>query len=161
MPHSEYPFTEVTYCNIGNPQAFRQKPVSFNRQVLACLLDTNLLHQSSTNPDVKKRAERILKDAVSIGAYTHSMGLPVVRESIASFIEKYDKVPRPDLNELFLTEGASQGVHILLHCLISDHNDAIMIPIPQYPLYSAEITLSGGCIAPYYLNESRGWQLDI
>lgn len=36
-----------------------------------------------------------------------------------------------------------------------------MIPIPQYPLYSAEISLFSGHIVPYYLNEEKGWQLDI
>lgn len=36
-----------------------------------------------------------------------------------------------------------------------------MIPIPQYPLYSAAIALYGGCPAPYYLNEEKGWQLDM
>ena len=42
-----------------------------------------------------------------------------------------------------------------------DKNDAIMIPIPQYPLYTASIALNGGSTAPYYLNESKGWQLDL
>ncbi len=36
-----------------------------------------------------------------------------------------------------------------------------MIPIPQYPLYSASISLNGGHACPYYLNEEKGWQLDI
>lgn len=36
-----------------------------------------------------------------------------------------------------------------------------MIPIPQYPLYTAALTLYGGTPAPYYLDESSGWQLDI
>jgi aspartate/methionine/tyrosine aminotransferase len=35
-----------------------------------------------------------------------------------------------------------------------------MIPIPQYPLYSASITLHEGHATPYFLNEERGWQLD-
>jgi aspartate/methionine/tyrosine aminotransferase len=34
-----------------------------------------------------------------------------------------------------------------------------MIPIPQYPLYSASITLLGGGMAPYYLDEAREWSL--
>ncbi len=45
--------------------------------------------------------------------------------------------------------------------MITSENDAIMIPIPQYPLYSAAISLYGGSVAPYYLNEEKGWQLDI
>ena len=36
-----------------------------------------------------------------------------------------------------------------------------MIPIPQYPLYSAAIALNQGYAAPYYLNEEKGWQLDL
>lgn len=35
-----------------------------------------------------------------------------------------------------------------------------MIPIPQYPLYSAAISLYEGHACPYYLNEQKGWQLD-
>ena len=36
-----------------------------------------------------------------------------------------------------------------------------MIPIPQYPLYSAAMSLYGGTPCPYYLDEESGWQLDI
>ena len=72
-----------------------------------------------------------------------------------------DNVAPPSIDEIILTEGASQGVHLLLSTLIVDNKDAIMIPIPQYPLYTASIALNGGVPCPYYLNESRGWQLDI
>lgn len=50
---------------------------------------------------------------------------------------------------------------MLLKALIMNINDAVMIPIPQYPLYSAALTLYGGSTAPYYLDESKGWQLDM
>ena len=36
-----------------------------------------------------------------------------------------------------------------------------MIPIPQYPLYSALISLLNGTPVPYYLDESKGWGLDV
>ena len=36
-----------------------------------------------------------------------------------------------------------------------------MVPIPQYPLYSASIALYGGQLVPYYLNEEYGWALDL
>jgi aspartate/methionine/tyrosine aminotransferase len=72
-----------------------------------------------------------------------------------------DSVPEPNINDIILTEGASQGVHIIMNSLIIDENDAILIPIPQYPLYTASIALSGGVPAPYYLNEGKGWNLEI
>lgn len=89
------------------------------------------------------------------------MGIPSVRESVANYIAKSDSVPKPTIENIFLTDGASQGVHILFSSLILSHNDAIMIPIPQYPLYTAALTLYGGTPAPYYLDESNGWQLDV
>lgn len=45
--------------------------------------------------------------------------------------------------------------------LITNPNDGIMIPIPQYPLYSASVVLNGGTIVPYELEEEKGWQLDM
>jgi len=39
-----------------------------------------------------------------------------------------------------------------LKALIMDSNDSVMIPIPQYPLYSAALALYGGSAAPYYLD---------
>jgi alanine transaminase len=52
-------------------------------------------------------------------------------------------------------------VHLAIQSIITNPNDAIMIPVPQYPLYSASITMHHGSICPYYLNEERGWQLDL
>ena len=36
-----------------------------------------------------------------------------------------------------------------------------MIPIPQYPLYSATIAILGAKEVPYYLDEEHGWELDV
>eukprot|EP01018_Ginkgo_biloba_P008757 Gb_00662 [translate_table: standard] len=37
----------------------------------------------------------------------------------------------------------------------------ILVPVPQYPLYSAAISLYGGALVPYYLEENANWGLDI
>jgi aspartate/methionine/tyrosine aminotransferase len=125
------------------------------------LLNPDLITNVSINPDARARAKKVLNEIISAGSYTHSLGIPLVRESVCKYIAKMDSVPEPRLDDIFLTEGASQGVHLLLSTLIIDKNDAIMIPIPQYPLYTASIALNGGVPAPYFLNESKGWQLDI
>ena len=44
--------------------------------------------------------------------------------------------------------------------LIRDSNDGVLCPIPQYPLYSALLTLNKAELLPYYLQESTGWGLD-
>ena len=45
--------------------------------------------------------------------------------------------------------------------LIKDNNCGLMVPLPEYPLYSASITLFGGQIVHYHLNEEDGWTLDM
>ena len=85
----------------------------------------------------------------------------MVRESVARFIAKSDSVPQPSIDDIILTEGASQAVHLIFSTLILSKDDSIMIPIPQYPLYTACISLYGGSPALYYLDEPSGWQLDV
>ena len=113
------------------------------------------------NQDAAKRAQKYLDQIISAGSYTHSLGIPLVRETVANYIAKEDGVSAPSTDHIFLTEGASQGVHMILNTMITSPNDSIMIPIPQYPLYSAAISLYQGHACPYYLNEEKGWQLDI
>jgi aspartate/methionine/tyrosine aminotransferase len=45
--------------------------------------------------------------------------------------------------------------------LIRNPQDAFLVPIPQYPLYSATQTLYGGQLVPYHLDEGAGWGLDV
>ncbi|KAJ3261593.1 hypothetical protein HK103_005431 [Boothiomyces macroporosus] len=108
--------------------------------------------------DVVQRAKELLAEIGSIGAYTHSQGIPIVRKRIAQFINGRDGFPA-DPDSIFCTAGASEGVKRVLDLLISKESDGIMIPIPQYPLYTASITLCGGRAVPYYLDESSNWDL--
>merc|ERR1711871_639477 len=48
-----------------------------------------------------------------------------------------------------------------LNALISDEKVGVMIPIPQYPLYSAAITLCGGRAVNYYLDERDQWSTSV
>jgi hypothetical protein len=53
-------------------------------------------------------------------------------------------------------DGASPGVHYLMEMLIRGPSDAYLVPIPQYPLYSATLCLYGGQLVPYELDENAG-----
>ena len=91
---TDLPFTQVISANIGNPQQLDQKPLTFFRQVLSILENPALLdkadvlvNQLGYKPDVLQRAERLLKDVGSVGAYSASNGVPSIRQSIADFLE--------------------------------------------------------------------------
>ncbi|MBI5402841.1 MAG: aminotransferase class I/II-fold pyridoxal phosphate-dependent enzyme [Ignavibacteriae bacterium] len=155
---------KIIYCNIGNPQALKQKPMTYIRQVLSLLEYPELI----TNPDAQKlfpkdlieRAKFILeKNPTGTGAYTQSAGIGFIRQAIAEFIKNRDGIPA-DKDKIILTDGASKGVQSVLTVLLKNPNDGIMIPIPQYPLYSATLTLYGGQQIGYYLDENNSWQLN-
>ncbi|KAJ5068820.1 alanine aminotransferase [Anaeramoeba ignava] len=162
---SKYKFDEIIYCNIGNPQQLKQKPISFFRMVLALCEYPDLLQ----NPEVEKifpkdaieRSKIFLKNVVGgMGAYSHSQGIPFIRESVANFISKRDG-QKCDGDDIFLTDGASPGVQAILRSITRNENDGIMIPIPQYPLYSASLAMIGAKQVNYYLNEKEGWGLSV
>ncbi|CAI2364927.1 unnamed protein product [Moneuplotes crassus] len=159
----KFPFEKIIQLNIGNPQNLGQKPISFNREVLASCL-TNDIEGSRMifSSDAVDRAEYYLSHFKhrAIGAYTDIQGVRCIMREVKSFIEKRDGV-NVDENNIFLTNGATEGITFMLNLLIKDENDGIMIPIPQYPMYSALITKFEGTQVPYYLDESKGWGMSF
>lgn len=160
------PFDEILYCNIGNPQSLGQQPITFFREVLALCDHPAILDKSETqglfSADAIERAWQILDQIPgrATGAYSHSQGIKGLRDTIAAGIEARDGFPA-DPNDIFLTDGASPAVHMMMQLLIRSEKDGILCPIPQYPLYSASIDLHGGTLVPYYLNEATGWGLEV
>lgn len=157
---SDLPFTRVMYCNIGNPQSVGQAPVTFVRQVLSAFVCPELLDTSSFPPDVVNRVRRLLQTSHGAGAYTPSPGIPRIRQRVADAITRRDNV-KASYENIFLTNGASEAVKLLLQLLIRDSRDGILIPVPQYPLYSASMTVLGGKQVSYFLDEDNGWSLNI
>ncbi len=110
--------------------------------------------------DIVERAKHVLHNLPDgIGAYTQSAGIPFVRQAVAEFITKRDGIPA-DEKHIIMTDGASKGVQAVLLALLKSKNDGFMIPIPQYPLYSATIALYGGTQIGYFLDENNSWQLN-
>jgi aspartate/methionine/tyrosine aminotransferase len=155
---------KIIYCNIGNPQALKQKPLTFIRQVLSLLEYPDMIGMKDAGKmfpaDVIKRAKLIMeKNPTGTGAYTQSTGVQFIREAVAEFIRNRDGIPA-DKDKIMLTDGASKGVQAALTLVLKNTNDGIMIPTPQYPLYSATIALYGAKQIGYYLDENNGWQLN-
>ena len=172
-------------ANIGNPQALGQVPLTYLRQVLSLVEDPAKIERErqlkslfEENPycdlrdddfiseDILQVSEEILAaSGTGMGAYTESKGMLFIREAIAEFINERDGIQSgtgipADAESIFLTTGASQGVYFVVDLLIAGENDGIMIPIPQYPLYSAAIKKAGGTQVNYYPDEEGGWVFD-
>lgn len=154
---------KITYCNIGNPHYFKQKPMTYVREVLSLLEYPDLLNKDISNlfhKDSINRAKYILEQIPEgVGAYSASAGVKFVREAVAKFITERDSIPA-NPERIILTDGASKAAQTVIHAIIKNPNDGIMLPIPQYPMYSASLTLAGGLSIGYYLDEENHWQLN-
>ncbi|KAJ7432123.1 1-aminocyclopropane-1-carboxylate synthase 2 [Mycena galericulata] len=167
-PDHGLPFTEIISSNIGNPQqkGLNQLPITFTRQVAALMewpeLATLVPTEEIFPADVRARAKELQHEIGSIGAYSHSQGVPFIRKSVAEFIAARDGHPASP-SDIFLTAGASAGVSLLLNLLVTKPTDGVLIPVPQYPLYTAALAQHHGTPVPYFLNEDAppGWATDV
>jgi alanine transaminase len=164
---SPLPFEKVISANIGNPQQLDQKPITFFRQVLSLLEYPALLENEEAlssvfgyKQDVIDRAKWLLKEVNSVGAYSQSAGVPAIRASIAKYIERRDGYPS-DPKDIYLSAGASSGVNTLLHVIAGKPETGVLVPIPQYPLYTATLAVLNCRCVPYYLDESKSWGTDF
>ena len=95
-----------------------------------------------------------------MGAYTESKGPLFIREAIARYIDLRDgENIAADPEQILLTDGASDAVKRIMELLITGPQDGVMIPIPQYPLYSATVKRCGGVQVNYYPEEENDWAL--
>ncbi|KAK3764899.1 hypothetical protein RRG08_025420 [Elysia crispata] len=159
-------FNSILRANIGDCHATGQEPLIFLRQVLALCLYPQLMQDSSFPEDAKQRASRFLSacGGNSIGAYSDSAGVSVVREDIAKYISERDGIPA-DPENIYLGTGASEGIRNVLKLMMTslegNERAGVMIPIPQYPLYTATLSEYNAYPINYYLDESSNWSLSV
>jgi alanine transaminase len=122
----KYPFPKLHPCNIGDPIIHGQKTFTFNRQVMAATLYPDLMSSTLLSQDAKDRAAFYCKNTGigGVGAYTDSSGMLFVRESVKKFLEERDNIPT-GVNNIFVTNGASDAVSTLLSMVFSDVKDGV------------------------------------
>ena len=161
------PFVCVVRANIGDCHATGQKPITFIRQVVAlCTYPELLLKNPDFPEDSKNRAKRLLAGCKggSVGSYSASSGIDIIRQDIAAYITERDGHPS-DPENVHLSTGASDGIKSILSLVLTGklgkERAGIMIPVPQYPLYTAVIAEFNAYAIPYYLDEEKSWGLDL
>ncbi|CAB4255704.1 similar to Saccharomyces cerevisiae YDR111C ALT2 Putative alanine transaminase (glutamic pyruvic transaminase) [Maudiozyma barnettii] len=162
------PFDKITTANIGNPQQLQQKPLTYSRQVVSVLQYPELLQHrdmlvksGAFKVDALNRAEVLLgKIGGSVGAYSSSQGVRGIRDTVTEYITRRDDGEPASAHDIFMTDGATRAVTYLLSLLCRGPQYGVLIPIPQYPVYTASLTLYNTSAIPYYLDEKSGWSTD-
>uniref|UniRef100_A0A915C7Z4 alanine transaminase n=3 Tax=Parascaris univalens TaxID=6257 RepID=A0A915C7Z4_PARUN len=160
------PFKSVIKANIGDAHAMGQKPITFIREVLACVSNPSLLDSGKYKKDVVEHAQTILNGCGgrSAGAYSQSNGIEVIRKHVSEYITNRDGGIASDPENIILSGGASESIRNVLKLFINHDSPkkiGVMVPIPQYPLYSASIEEFGLAQVGYFLDEDKNWALEI
>lgn len=92
-------------------------------------------------------------------AYSDSKGLSVCRDAIRHDMQK-QHVNNVHVEDIYIGNGVSELIAMSMNALL-DNGDEVLIPSPDYPLWTASVSLSGGKPIHYLCDEQADWQPDI
>ena len=92
--------------------------------------------------------------------YTTSKGIIPARRAIVTRYEVIAGFPYFDVNDVFLGNGVSELISMVTQALLND-GDEVLIPMPDYPLWTAATSLAGGKPVHYLCDEEDDWNPSI
>ena len=122
--------TPVINLNTGNPAAFGFKPPDYS----ALLYEKRQL----------------------TAAYSASKGLTAAREAIAAY-EKGKGLANVHVDNIYTGNGVSELIVMCMQALLDD-GDEVLVPTPDYPLWTAAVRLAGGKAVHYVCDEESAWE---
>lgn len=91
--------------------------------------------------------------------YSDSKGLLEARKAILSYCEEKN-LPNVTLDDIYTGNGVSELITLSMQGLL-DSGDEVLVPAPDYPLWTASVTLAGGTAVHYVCDEKQDWYPDI
>ncbi|NIL74711.1 MULTISPECIES: pyridoxal phosphate-dependent aminotransferase [Rhodococcus] len=92
--------------------------------------------------------------------YSESKGILSARRAIVTRYELEPGFPELDVDDVYLGNGVSELITMTMQALLDD-GDEVLIPAPDYPLWTAMTTLSGGKAVHYLCDEDNDWNPDL
>ncbi|MBR0425031.1 MAG: pyridoxal phosphate-dependent aminotransferase [Clostridia bacterium] len=91
--------------------------------------------------------------------YSDSKGLPAAREAILGYCRKKG-LPNVTINDIYTGNGVSELIQLSMQALLNN-GDEVLVPSPDYPLWTASVTLAGGTAVHYLCDEASEWNPDL
>ena len=101
----------------------------------------------------------MIRNMPHTAGYTDSKGLFAPRKAVVHYTQQKN-VAGVSIDDVYLGNGASELIAIGMNALLND-GDEVLIPSPDYPLYTAVVGLSGGTPVHYRCDEASDWMPDI
>ena len=101
----------------------------------------------------------MIRNLPHAAGYTDSKGLFAPRKSVVHYTQE-KHIPGVSVDDVYLGNGASELIVMSLQALLDD-GDEVLVPAPDYPLWTAAVSLSGGRPVHYMCDEQADWYPDI
>ena len=101
----------------------------------------------------------MIRNLANAAGYTDSKGLFAPRKSIVHYTQE-KQIAGVTVDDVYLGNGASELITMSLNALLDD-GDEVLVPAPDYPLWTASVSLSGGRPVHYLCDEQSDWCPDI
>lgn len=107
----------------------------------------------------KELHESLIKNLRNSEGYSDSLGITEARKAIVEY-SRYKNLPDVGEDDIYTGNGVSELISITMQALLNN-GDEILIPAPDYPLWTASATLAGGNVVHYVCDEQAEWYPDI
>lgn len=91
--------------------------------------------------------------------YSDSKGLFSARKAIMQY-DQLKGIPGVQMGDIYTGNGVSELINLIMQAMV-DTGDEILVPSPDYPLWTACVTLAGGAAVHYLCDEQAGWLPDL
>ena len=107
---------------------------------------------------------QIVRDMIEAMPYAHgysdSRGIASARRAVVYRYEEVPGFPKVHPDDVYLGNGVSELITMTMQALL-DEGDEVLIPAPDYPLWTAMTSLGGGTPVHYVCDSAAGWQPDL
>ncbi len=91
--------------------------------------------------------------------YSDSKGVYSARKAVMNYAQERD-IQGVGIEDIYIGNGASELILLSMNALLND-GDEVLVPAPDYPLWTAAVSLSGGKPVHYLCDEAADWQPDL
>jgi aspartate/methionine/tyrosine aminotransferase len=135
------------------------RAVQRRRAALAPLIDLTVTNPTTVGIDYPSTILSSLADPAALRYEPAALGLPMARAAIARDYERHGIKVAPD--RIVLTASTSEAYSIIFKLLCAPDGDAVMLPVPSYPLFDHLTQLDGVRPIPYRLEYHGRWEIDF
>ena len=101
----------------------------------------------------------MIRNLPNSSGYSDSKGIFAARKAVMHYSQQQN-IKGVTLDDIYLGNGASELIVMASNAMLND-GDEMLIPAPDYPLWTAAVVLSGGTPVHYRCEEARGWMPDL